>query len=564
MATSAAREPRIHLGAHGQRGRHAARGRGPRADRHGLSAVRSRAHDQAPLPAPRRAESTPCNRTETRERHEHTCRKDRARLRGEGHRPRRLGPQGDRASPRPRCRASWRCARSTRSSQPLKGARIAGCLHMTIQTAVLIETLAELGAEVRWASLQHLLDPGPRGRRDRRSAASRCSPGRARRWRSTGTIDASHPRVARRRRAEHDPRRRRRCDAARRRSARAPRRTRRSSSSPKNEEEEALYAAIHASAWMKSRPGFYSRALGEHPRRLRGDDDGRHRLYEMAKRNGTLPFPAINVNDSVTKSKFDNLYGCRESLVDGIKRATDVMIAGKIARRLPATATSARAARSRCAGSARGVDHRDRPDLRAAGGDGGLPGRHHGRRRRKADIFVTATGNCARHHPRAHAAHEEPGDRLQHRALRLRDRRRVAAPVSAGRTSSRRSTTSSSRTASASSCWPRAAREPRLRDRPPELRDVELLHNQVLAQIELWTTRRGLREARSTCCRSSSTRRSRACTSGKLGVKLTKLTEEQADYIGVPVGRALQARALPLLSAARRLVRRVLSACGRA
>ena len=95
---------------------------------------------------------------------------------------------------------------------------------------------------------------------------------------------------------------------------------------------------------------------------------------------GELPFPAINVNDSVTKSKFDNLYGCRESLVDGIKRATDVMIAGKIA-----VVAGYGDVGKGCAQSLKGLgrdrlDHRNRSDLRAAGGDGRLPRRHHGRR----------------------------------------------------------------------------------------------------------------------------------------------------------------------------------------
>ena len=107
---------------------------------------------------------------------------------------------------------------------------------------------------------------------------------------------------------------------------------------------------------------------------------GVHRLYEMAK-NGKLAVPAINVNDSVTKSKFDNLYGCRESLVDGIKRATDVMLAGKIAVVAGfGEVGKGSAASLRGQGVAR-HGHRDRSHLRAAGGDGGLPGRHHGRGR---------------------------------------------------------------------------------------------------------------------------------------------------------------------------------------
>src|SRR5690606_8285782 len=97
---------------------------------------------------------------------------------------------------------------------------------------------------------------------------------------------------------------------------------------PQNEEEKWLYAAIRKR--LETRPGFYAELVKNIKGVTEETTTGVHRLYQMQK-NGTLPFPAINVNDSVTKSKFDNLYGCRESLVDGIKRATDVMIAGKIA-----------------------------------------------------------------------------------------------------------------------------------------------------------------------------------------------------------------------------------------
>ena len=109
---------------------------------------------------------------------------------------------------------------------------------------------------------------------------------------------------------------------------------------------------------------------------------GVHRLYQMQK-EGRLPFPAINVNDSVTKSKFDNLYGCRESLVDGIKRATDVMVAGKVAVVAGYGDVGKGCAQALRGAVGAGVDHRDRPDLRAAGGDGRLPRRHHGLRRRQ-------------------------------------------------------------------------------------------------------------------------------------------------------------------------------------
>ncbi len=208
--------------------------------------------------------------------------------------------------------------------KPLAGARIAGSLHMTIQTAVLIETLVELGAEVRWASCNIY------STQDHAAAAIAADgiPVFAFKgesldeyWEYTHRIfdwdgepanmilddggDATlllHLGA----RAEQDA------------SLVAE---------PTNEEETSLFAAIRKR--LASQPGWYSSRLAA----IRGVTEetttGVHRLYQMAT-EGSLPFPAINVNDSVTKSKFDNLYGCRESLMDGIKRATDVMIAGKV------------------------------------------------------------------------------------------------------------------------------------------------------------------------------------------------------------------------------------------
>ncbi|MEW7977114.1 MAG: adenosylhomocysteinase [Candidatus Sedimenticola endophacoides] len=211
-------------------------------------------------------------------------------------------------------------------SKPLRGARIAGSLHMTIQTAVLIETLIKLGAEVRWASCNIFSTQD-------HAAAAIADQGipvyaykseslkeyweythRIMEWADGGTPnmilddggDATLLLILGSK-AEHD------ISAL---------------DHPGSEEEEVLYAAIKAR--LAEQPGWYSRILNN----IRGVTEetttGVHRLYQMQAR-GELPFPAINVNDSVTKSKFDNLYGCRESLVDGIKRATDVMIAGKIA-----------------------------------------------------------------------------------------------------------------------------------------------------------------------------------------------------------------------------------------
>ncbi|MFL5353220.1 adenosylhomocysteinase [Archangium sp.] len=211
-------------------------------------------------------------------------------------------------------------------TQPLKGARVAGSLHMTIQTAVLIQTLEAIGAEVRWASCNIF------STQDHAAAAIAAggTPVFAYKgesleeyWEYTHRIfdwaDGGTPNmilddggdatllIHLGTRAEKDL------------SVLA---------NPGSEEETVLFAAIKKQ--LAAKPGWYSKNLAS----IRGVTEetttGVHRLYQMAK-EGKLAFPAINVNDSVTKSKFDNIYGCRESLVDGIKRATDVMIAGKVA-----------------------------------------------------------------------------------------------------------------------------------------------------------------------------------------------------------------------------------------
>jgi adenosylhomocysteinase len=212
------------------------------------------------------------------------------------------------------------------AGQPLRGAHIAGSLHMTIQTAVLIETLRALGAQVRWASCNIYSTQD-------HAAAAIAAGGTpvfavkgetlAEYWDYTHRIfewpDGAHANMILDdggdatlllhlgAKAEQDV------------SILA---------APSNEEEQFLFAAIKAK--LKVDPKWYSTRLA----RIKGVTEetttGVKRLYQMAK-EGRLAFPAFNVNDSVTKSKFDNLYGCRESLVDAIKRATDVMIAGKVA-----------------------------------------------------------------------------------------------------------------------------------------------------------------------------------------------------------------------------------------
>ena len=212
------------------------------------------------------------------------------------------------------------------SEKPLKGARIAGSLHMTIQTAMLIETLTALGAEVRWASCNIYSTQD-------HAAAAIATTGvpvfafkgesleeywnfthKIMEWHDGGTPnmilddggDATML-VMLGSKAEQD---------------------KSVLDNPGSEEEQFLFAAIRKR--LEKHPGWYSNIQ----KNLKGVTEetttGVNRLYQLEKA-GELPFPAINVNDSVTKAKFDNLYGCRESLVDGIKRATDVMVAGKTA-----------------------------------------------------------------------------------------------------------------------------------------------------------------------------------------------------------------------------------------
>lgn len=215
--------------------------------------------------------------------------------------------------------------------QPLRGARISGSLHMTIQTAVLIETLQALGARVRWASCNiystqdhaaaaiaatgtpvfaykgeslteywdftHRIFEWPTGSTGEETFANMIldDGGDATLLLHLGTRAETDPAIL-----EH----------------------------PRSEEEAVLFASI--TAHLATDPTWYSRRIKHVKGVSEETTTGVKRLYQMAQ-DGRLAFPAINVNDSVTKSKFDNLYGCRESLVDGIKRATDVMIAGKVA-----------------------------------------------------------------------------------------------------------------------------------------------------------------------------------------------------------------------------------------
>ena len=282
---------------------------------------------------------------------------------------------------------------------------------------------------------------------------------------------------------------------------------------------------------------------------------GVKRLYQMHK-EGRLGFPAINVNDSVTKSKFDNLYGCRESLVDGIKRATDVMIAGKVAvvAGYGDVGKGSRAGAARAVGA--GVDHRDRPDLRAAGGDGRLPRRHDGLRRDKADIFVTATGNID-------VITHEHMKRMKNNAIVCNighfDNEIDVAALKAVQVGEHQAAGRSRHLPGRQADHParrRAPREPRLRHRPSVVRD-ELVVRQPGDGADRAVDRRADRRRASipvgvyVLPKHLDEKVARLQLS-KLGAMLTPLSDKQARYIGVRRGRPVQAGRLPVLTAALR------------
>ena len=273
-------------------------------------------------------------------------------------------------------------------AQVLKGARIAGSLHMTIQTAVLIETLQALGADVRWASCNIF------STQDHAAAAiaAKGTPVFAFKgenlveyWDYAHKIfewsDGGYPNLilddggdatllcVLGPKAEKDPT---------------------VLDHPTNEEEEALYSVMKR--YLKEKPGFYSAIRDAITGVSEETTTGVHRLYEMAKK-GELPFPAINVNDSVTKSKFDNLYGCRESLVDAIRRGTDVMLAGKVAVVCGYGDVGKGSAASLRQGGARVIVTEIDPICALQAAMEGYEVQTLADVADKADIFVTATGN---------------------------------------------------------------------------------------------------------------------------------------------------------------------------
>jgi adenosylhomocysteinase len=414
-------------------------------------------------------------------------------------------------------------------SQPRKGARIAGSLHMTIQTGVLIETLKDLGADVRWASCNIFSTQD-------HAAAAIAAAGTpvfavkgetlVEYWDYAHKIfewaDGGYPNLilddggdatllcVLGPKAEKDPS---------------------VLDNPTNEEEEALFSVMKR--YLKEKPGFYSAIRDAIGGVSEETTTGVHRLYQMAER-GELPFPAINVNDSVTKSKFDNLYGCRESLVDAIRRGTDVMLSGKVAVVCGYGDVGKGSAASLRQGGARvkvteidpicalqaAMEGYEVVTLEDAAAD--------------ADIFVTATGNkdvITVDHMRAmknnaivcNIGHfdseiqiaglrnykwDKIKDQVHH--VEFPDGKKIIL-LSEGRLVNLGNATGH-----------------------PSFVMSASFTNQTLAQIELWTNKAAY-ENRVYTLPKHLDEKVAALHLGKLGAKLTVLKDEQAKYINVPV-----------------------------
>jgi adenosylhomocysteinase len=412
--------------------------------------------------------------------------------------------------------------------QPLRGARVCGSLHMTIQTAVLIETLEALGADVRWASCNIYSTQD-------HAAAAIAATGtpvfavkgesleeywdythRIFEWADGGTPNlilddggdatmlvhlgiqaAKNPSIL---------------------------------NHPGNEEEEAMFAAIKKR--LKDKPGWYD-TLGKNIKGVTEETTtGVHRLYQMEK-DGRLLFPAINVNDSVTKSKFDNLYGCRESLVDGIRRGTDVMMAGKVAMVAGfGDVGKGSAASLRQAGCRVMVSECDPICALQAAMEGyevttmedAAP---------RADIFVTATGNVdviTIEHMRAmkdraivaNIGHFD--SEIQVSALRNLKWLNIKPQVDeiSFPDGKRLILLSEGRLVNLGNAMGH-----------PSFVMSSSFTNQMLAQIELWTNPGKYQNKVYTLPKHLDEKVARLHLA-KIGVKLTKLSEKQSTYIGVP------------------------------
>ena len=392
--------------------------------------------------------------------------------------------------------------------QPLRGARIAGSLHMTIQTAVLIETLQALGAEVRWASCNIY------STQDHAAAAIAATgtpvfavkgESLAEYWDYTHRIfewaDGGAPNMI--------------LDDGGDATLLLHLGIRAESNAselahPSNEEEEVLFASIKAR--LAKQPGWYSATA----KNIRGVTEetttGVKRLYQMAK-EGRLLFPAFNVNDSVTKSKFDNLYGCRESLIDGIRRGTDVMMAGKTAMVCGfGDVGKGSAASLRNAGCRVMVSEID-PICALQAAMEGYEVTTMDEAAPRADIFVTATGNVdviTLDHMRQ-MKHRAVVCNIGHFDSEIQVARAPQLPLAQRQAAGRRDRVP--RRQAHHPVVGGAAGEPRQRHGPSELRHVGELHQPDARPDRALHQARQIREARSTSCRRPSTRRWRGCIS---------------------------------------------------
>ena len=414
-----------------------------------------------------------------------------------------------------------------KGKKPLKGARIAGSLHMTIQTAVLIETLVELGADVRWASCNIF------STQDHAAAAIaqkgipvfavkgetlpeywdyadkifNFEEGTCNLILDDGGDATLYILLGARVEAGEDE----------------------LISVPKSEEEEALFAQIRLR--MANTPGWFARQKEAIKGVSEETTTGVQRLYELV-RDGLLPFPAINVNDSVTKSKFDNKYGCKESLVDGIRRATDTMMAGKVAIVCGyGDVGKGSAASLRGAGARVKVTEVDPICALQAAMDGFEVVLLEDEISR-ADIFITTTGN-------------KDVIRIEH----LRDMKDMAIVGNIGHFDNEIQVA-----ALKNHKWTNIKDQVDMIEMPSGSRIILLSEgrllnlgnatghpsfvmsasftNQVLAQIELWTNGGNYKNEVYILPKQLDEKVARLHL-GRIGVKLTNLQKDQADYIGV-------------------------------
>ena len=401
------------------------------------------------------------------------------------------------------------------AAQPLKGARITGSLHMTIQTAVLIETLVALGAEVRWCSCNIFSTQDHAAAGDRRRPASRSSPGRARRSRSTGGAPSRRSTWPDGDGPEHDPRRRRRRHAARPQGRRV-RGGRRRAGPGDAPTPRSSGSSSRCSSARSARTRSAGRASAQGIKGVTEETTtGVHRLYQMHEA-GKLLFPAINVNDSVTKSKFDNLYGCRHSLVDGINRATDVMIAGKVAVVCGYGDVGKGCAESLRGQGARVIVTEIDPICALQAAMEGYQVVTLEDVVETADIFITTTGNkdiiTADH--MARMKHQAIVGNIGHfdNEIDMAGLAKVAGHRADQHQAAGRRVGLPRRPLDHRALRGPPA-EPRQRDRPPELRDVATRSRTRRSPRSSCSRRTTSTRSRSTCCPSTSTRRSRGCTS---------------------------------------------------